>query len=266
MSEDWNPDDPDATRVLYDLGRWSFDQQAELAAELAEAEVPHTWDGSELVVPESHEALADSTITRVEERLGIVYDDTAEPAHDTPSAQPIDIADGVAATEYDLGDWPEGDRQSITRALTRQQIPYRWEDDLLLVTTEHEAIAESLMDMIEKGEFATHGDDLDFDLDGDDDGDQSGERLPFETLTTFFLAGQRLQKNPLDADGLEQLLQATEVAEPTRPPYGVDIRLWQRTCELADELADALVDGDDPDHDAAVAVAAELHDLLRPYI
>ncbi|MBP9054489.1 MAG: hypothetical protein KBF94_17860, partial [Ilumatobacteraceae bacterium] len=214
MSEDWNPDDPDATRVLYDLGRWSFDQQAELAAELAEAEVPHTWDGSELVVPESHEALADSTITRVEERLGIVYDDTAEPAHDTPSAQPIDIADGVAATEYDLGDWPEGDRQSITRALTRQQIPYRWEDDLLLVTTEHEAIAESLMDMIEKGEFATHGDDLDFDLDGDDDGDQSGERLPFETLTTFFLAGQRLQKNPLDADGLEQLLQATEVAEP----------------------------------------------------
>ena len=276
MSEDWNPDDPDATRVLYDLGRWSFDQQAELAAELAEAEVPHTWDGSELVVPESHEALADSTITRVEERLGIVYDDTAEPAHDTPSAQPIDIADGVAATEYDLGDWPEGDRQSITRALTRQQIPYRWEDDLLLVTTEHEAIAESLMDMIEKGEFATHGDDLDFDLDGgkkhrggrqrDDDGDQSGERLPFETLTTFFLAGQRLQKNPLDADGLEQLLQATEVAEPTRPPYGVDIRLWQRTCELADELADALVDGDEPDHDAAVAVAAELHDLLRPYI
>ena len=42
MSEDWNPDDPDATRVLYDLGRWSFDQQAELAAELAEAEVPYT--------------------------------------------------------------------------------------------------------------------------------------------------------------------------------------------------------------------------------
>ena len=103
-------------------------------------------------------------------------------------------------------------------------------------------------------------------IDGDDDGDQSGERPPFETLTTFFLAGQRLQKNPLDADGLEQLLQATEVAEPTRPPYGVDIRLWQRTCELADELADALVDGDEPDHDAAVAVAAELHDLLRPYI
>ena len=72
MTDDWNPNDPDANNVMYDLARWSFDQQAELAAELAEADIPHTWDGSELVVPESHEAAADSTITRVEARLGMV--------------------------------------------------------------------------------------------------------------------------------------------------------------------------------------------------
>ena len=29
---DWNPNDPDATRVYYDLSAWTFDQQAELAA------------------------------------------------------------------------------------------------------------------------------------------------------------------------------------------------------------------------------------------
>ena len=256
MSDDWNPNDPDATRVLYDLSRWSFDQQAELAAELAEAEIPHTWDGAELVVPESHEALADSTITRVEERLGIVYDDEAEAAHDNPAAQPIDIAEGVDTTEYDLEEWSQADRQSLTRALTRQEIPYRWENDLLLVGTEHEPVAESLMDLIESGEFAAHDDDI----------DEDAERLPFETLTTFFLAGERLQRNALDADGLEQLLAAVAVAEPSQPPYGVDIRLWQRTCELADELAGALVDDDEPDHDSARAIAADLHDLLRPYI
>ena len=260
MSDEWNPDDPDATRVLYDLSRWSFDQQAELAAEMAEAEIPHTWDGSELVVPESHEAVADSTITRVETRLGIVYDDDAEAPHDNPAAKPIDIADGVATTEYDLVDWPEGDRQSLTRALTRQEIPYRWEDDLLLVSTEHEALAESLMDLIESGEFAAYDDDA------EGEGDGEVDRLPFETLTTFFLAGERLQRNALDADGLEQLLAAIAVAEPAQPPYGVDIRLWQRTCELADELAGALVDDDVPDHDAAMAIAGDLHDLLRPYI
>jgi hypothetical protein len=96
--------------------------------------------------------------------------------------------------------------------------------------------------------------------------EDDGERLPFETLTTFFLAGVRLQKNPMDADGLEQLVAAIEVADPTKPPYGVDLRLWQRTCELADELAGALADNDEPDHDETVAVAGELHDLLRPFI
>ena len=30
---------------------------------------------------------------------------------------------------------------------------------------------------------------------------------------------------------------AIEVADPRRPPYGVDPRLWKRTCELAEELA-----------------------------
>ena len=88
----------------------------------------------------------------------------------------------------------------------------------MLVGTEHEAVAESLMDLIESGEFAAH----------DDDVDEDAERLPFETLTTFFLAGERLQRNALDADGLEQLLAAVAVAEPSQPPYGVDIRLWHR--------------------------------------
>ena len=98
------------------------------------------------------------------------------------------------------------------------------------------------------------------------DDDPTRIELPFETLTTFFLAGDRLQKNPLDADGLEQLLAATDVADPDRPPYGVDKRLWVRMCELADELAAALVDGDEPDVVETQAVAAELHDLLRPYV
>lgn len=262
MSDDWNPNDPDATRVLYDLGEWSFDQQGEVAAEMAEAEIPHTWEGAELVVPESHEALADSLIAKLEQRLGIVYQDEADadaddaPAVAEPAPEPIDIPDGAATTEYDLADWPEGERQHITRALTRQQVPYRWEDDLLLVPTANEAVAESLMDLIEAGEFTPHDDDI----------DEAAERLPFETLTTFFLAGERLQRNPMDADGLERLLQAVSVAAPTQPPYGVDIRLWQRTCELADELAGALVDADEPDNEAAMAIAADLHDLLRPYI
>lgn len=260
MTDDWNPNDPDASNVMYDLSRWSFDQQAELAAELAEAGVPHTWDGSELVVPESQEAAADSTVTRVEARLGITYegDDNGDGkgrGNASPAYDPIDIAAGVASTEYDLADWSERDRQSITNALTAEQIPYRWEDDLLLVSTAHEVAAEALMDTIESGDFAMLPVD-----------DSSPDELPFETLTTFFLAAERLQRNTQDADGLEQLLDALEVAEPERRPYGVELLLWQKTCELADALASALVDADVPDHETAMAVATDLHDLLRPYV
>ena len=52
VTDDWNPNDPDATRVHYDLSDWSFEQMAELAAALADAVVPHAWDGNELIVPE----------------------------------------------------------------------------------------------------------------------------------------------------------------------------------------------------------------------
>ena len=96
--------------------------------------------------------------------------------------------------------------------------------------------------------------------------DASADRLPFETLTTFFLAGERLQKNTLDPDGLDDLLAAVEVADVEQPPYGVDPRLWTRTCELANELADALTEGDEPDHEEAGTVAGELRDLLRPFV
>jgi hypothetical protein len=85
-------------------------------------------------------------------------------------------------------------------------------------------------------------------------------------LTTFFLASERLRRDPLDPDGLEQLLLATDVAEPEQPPFGVQPRLWQKTCELADQLADALVDDDEPDLDAAKSAAEALYDLLRPNV
>ena len=74
VTDDWNPNDPDATRVHYDLANWSFEQMAELAATLADAEIPHAWDGDELVVPESAEEATDDVVAQVEMRLGIAGD------------------------------------------------------------------------------------------------------------------------------------------------------------------------------------------------
>ena len=94
VTDDWNPNDPDATRVHYDLAAWSFDQQAELASALADAEIPHTWEGAELVVPEHREADADTIINAVEARLGIVYDDDGELVG-VDEGEPVGVPEGV---------------------------------------------------------------------------------------------------------------------------------------------------------------------------
>ena len=255
MTDEWNPNDPDATRVHYDLANWSFEQMAELAAALADATIPHAWDGNELSVPESAEGETDDIVAQVEVRLGIAGDNDIE----APQREAIALAEDAPSTEYDLAEWEPGERELVTSHLVARGLPFRWEEDVLLVRTEDEEVVDVILDDVENDE----GVDL---PDVSDDGDDDADRLPFETLTTFFLAGDRLQRNPLDADGLEQLLAAIDVADPDRPPYGVDKRLWERTCELADDLAAALVDGDEPDEVETQAVAADLHDLLRPYV
>ncbi len=270
MSNDWNPNDPDATRVHYDLSRWTFDQQAELASDLADAEIPHAWDDAELLVPEEFEVATDAAISLIEERLGITDDQDLSAGTSHPA--PIELGDDIVITEYDLAEWTGDERHTVGNLLVRQHIPFRWSDHVLLVATEQEEAVEAILDAVESGEA-----DLEPVIEMPDDGEalpiESGSSagraagpLPFETLTTFFLAGERLHKNPLDADGLEQLIQAIDVADPANPPYGVERPLWIRTCELADELADALAGEDEPDEDGAAEAAAELHDLLRPYV
>jgi hypothetical protein len=256
VTDEWNPNDPDATRVHYDLANWSFEQMAELAAALADAAIPHAWDGNELIVPESAEGDTDDIVAQVEMRLGIASESDVE----VPAREAITLADDAASTEYDLAEWEAGERELITSHLVARGLPFRWEEDVLLVGTENEELVDTILDEVENDEGVELPDE------DDDDDDEDADRLPFETLTTFFLAGDRLHKNPLDADGLEQLLAAIDVADPDRPPYGVDKRLWERTCELADDLAAALVDGDEPDAVETQAVAGELHDLLRPYV
>jgi hypothetical protein len=269
---EWNPADPDTTSVYYDLSTWSIDHRGELAAEMADADIPHAWDETELMVPEDYEQAADLLIEVVETRLGIQSasdEDTADALASGDTADggagpaPIALAKDAATTEYGLEEWPESDLAVLTHALTGAGIPFRWEERQLLVGTEDEEVVDALLDEIETGEYV----DLDSAADASDGvGDEDAGQLPFETLTTFFLAGERLHRNPLDADGLEQLLAATEVADPASPPYGVQPRLWEQTCTLAERLADALAGDDGPDEDAAQTAAGELHDLLRPYV
>ncbi len=246
---DWNPNDPDATCVYYDLSMWTFDQQAELSAAMADADVPHAWEGTELMVPEESETDTDAIIAELEERLGIVD----EPMPDTPVQQVL--ADDVATTEYDLGDWSPVEHATVSHALTEAGIPFRWDAAVLLVATDDESVVDELLDDVESGEFA----DV---LTTSPAADESSS----EVLTSFFLAAERLRKEPLDADGIEHLLNALDLADPDVPPFGVTPKLWQESYTAADELADAIAGDETPDEEAAMTAAERLHELLRPHV
>ncbi len=261
---EWNPSDPDAAKVFYDLSTWDFDQQAELASALADAEIPHTWEGIELVVPAEAESATDDVFAGLERRFGIAGTADDESAPDDGEMVDADGApatahafvEGAPVTDYDLTEWADLERSLVLESLSAAAIPNRFIDGVLSVPTSAEQDVDDILDEVESGEM------IPVINDGPD-----GDVLPFESLNSFFLAGERLRKNPRDADGLERLLEALQLADPNRPPRGVELRVWRRCCELAESLADALAEApDDSELEHVTPVAEALHDLLRPLI
>jgi hypothetical protein len=243
---EWDPRDPEASNVYYDMSGWSADQQADLIEALAEAGIPHGWEGAELVVPDDVEAETDALFEVLEARLGI------QPGGDGPVAGAPQFADDESLTDYELDDWSIADRAVLTEALVASRVPHRWEGDTLVVPTAAEDSIEELMTDIESGQvwIVPEGDDDDLDNDDVD---------PAAVLLDFREAGERLARDPLDAEGLDALRRALDDADPSRPMSGVAQTSWRQVCALAEELADALAAGEVPDEPLAVDAAERLH-------
>jgi hypothetical protein len=250
VPDDWNPFDSDDTRVHYDLAAWTFEQQADLASDLADAEIPHAWDGSELLIPEEFEAATDAIIELIEERLGI---------NDAPTSsaiQAIPLPDGTDSVEYDLGDWPDADRTALSESLVAGEIPFRWDASRLMVGVDDEPAVDELLDSIERGEIVAE--QL-------DDAAAVNDHDALSVLTTMFLSSDRLARSPSNLDALEALLRAKDDADPSHPPFGIEKVVWERACSLTGEICD-LMAGDEVDPVAAQDAADELSTLLRPYV
>ncbi len=131
----------------------------------------------------------------------------------------------------------------------------------LLVATRDEALVDDLLDELE-GVLAEPQSQPE---PGDDGEEVEGDETPFAVLESMFLAADRLERDPESTDGIRDLRVALEGADDRRPPYGVDIVLWQRAMTLGDDLAGVVTDGE-RDDDAAIEIASELRQLLRPYV
>ncbi len=133
---EWNPRDPDADTVRYDLSEWSVDERADATEAFAEAEIAHAWDGNELLVSADDESRADAVLDELEDS----FDD--EDGDDDGEG-----ASGL--TEYDLEDLSDPDRSRLTEMLDTLDIGYRWEGDVMVVQEAHEDVVESCLRTID---------------------------------------------------------------------------------------------------------------------
>lgn len=247
MSDPANPvnplDLPEEEQVVYELGGWSFDLQAEAAEVLAESQIPHTWDGTDLVVHLDWEQMVDELLDAVERgATGTVDEDDDE-------------------LVYELDEWPAEDREALVAKLAEAGVAHRWEGDdeaTLVVAPGDEAVVEALLDGVEYPD-AIPVEEV------DDEATVAAEATSFEVLSSLFLAADRLKGNPLDADGIADLSDALDDADADVPPFGIVPGLWRDAVERGNRLADTLADNDDRSPEVAEQ-AAELQALLRPFV
>lgn len=216
---DFDPGDDSIVKVHYDLSAWSFDHRAELAEALADAGIPHYWDGEELVVPEVVETAADAMFERLEEELGPF---------------PVGLADDEPSVEYTLDEWSASDRTTLTDSLVEAEIPHRWNGPTLHVAADAEDDVDALLDAIEAGELGAPAD---------------GEHDPPDgVLSDIFLSADRLAKEPFDAKARRRIIDIDGLIHADHPPYQLAPRVWKQAVSGVAAIVDRIVadaDGDD---------------------
>ena len=229
---DWA--DPELVKVHYDVAAWDFEQRAELAETLAERNVPHMWEGEELVVPEAAEEFTDALFAELEAELGPF---------------PIALDPDDEATGFVLDDWAELELDTLKSALLEAEIPHRWEARTVHVASDAADMVDELVDAIEAGEVAS----------------ADGDGAPDGALHDLYAYADELARDPDDGPAREGLLGLAEQLAVGAPPYGLAVRAWAVIVNHAQALAGALADAD-ADRTAVERAAGELRSVCRPYV
>jgi hypothetical protein len=243
---DFDPADPDVVKVFYDLSAWTFEQRGELSEALAEVEIPHDWEGHEIVVPEEVEEQMDAIFERLEARFG-------------PFAVPLEA--DAPSIEYGLDEWSASDRAALTSALVDAQVPHRWEGATIVVAEDAETTVDELLDAIEAGELL-------------DVTDETGRNDPPDgILSILFGDADELARDPLDLRARQDLIELHGVLDPAHPPFAFSQRTWATVLDKVDALVATITsdaaDGigvDEDEETGLVRQADELRTLLRPYV
>lgn len=164
---------------------------------------------------------------------------------------------------YDLAEWPAEDRVIATADLAELDIPYRWEDGLVLVVP---AAAEEQVDALldEIDENAVSEEDALIDVDG---GGEDGGEEATAAMGDLFVAADALHHARYDDEKVIEFIEAAGAVGACLPPFGVEPQVWSRIQNQASTIVAELEKGDEGDDDESVIEAARaLRELLRHYV
>jgi hypothetical protein len=173
---------------------------------------------------------------------------------------PSEIDDEQVA--YELVEWPPEDRAIATADLVELEIPYRWEDGLvLIVPATAESQVDALLDEIDENAVTSDEDALIEVGTGQDGGEEAAT-----AMSDLFIAADGLQ-HTYDEEKVVEFMEAAASVAPSLPPFGIEPIVWNRIQGEAAAIVTALEKGNDGDDDEDVITAARaLRDLLRHYV
>ena len=162
---------------------------------------------------------------------------------------------------YELVDWPVSDRGGVTAALAEVDMPFRWEEGLVLVVAaEVEEQVDRLLDEIQ-AESAGQSPDAALEAEGEDEADGGEEAQA--AMADLFVVADRLQHEPFDKGTGDDFVATAATVGESLPPFGIERAEWTRIQTMASTVVTAL-EGDDDE--GIVTGARTLRDFLRDYV
>jgi hypothetical protein len=178
------------------------------------------------------------------------------------SLPPSEVDDDQIA--YDLVEWPAEDRAIASADLVELGIPYRWEDNLVLVVPAGaEEQVDAILDEIDENAVSDDEELIDVALMDEEGGDDGGEEAA-TAMSDLFIAADGLQHGTFDEQRVVEFIEAAGAVGQSLPPYGIEPQVWHRIQSDAAAIVTALEKGGDDE--STIAATRSLRDLLRAYV
>ena len=212
----------DEDQLAYELHEWAGESRRILDQDLAAAGIAHAWQGATLVVRAVDEEAVDRAVESAPDAGG-------------PALDPVD-------------GWAADEQSAFSDLLGRLGIPHEFdaEGDLVVRAADEEAV-ESALDAFQAG------------------ADERPEMEGLDAnglLSDLFVACDRLRRDARDLTGIESLVALAPILAGHRPPFGIDVRLWDALGGQVAALVDLLGTGD-PDPTEVSTEAGQLAEVLR---